>query len=295
MSAPQDADADYSVTVEEVPERLDEQHDITTKILGFLIHPNIPTTASPTLKVADIGCGTGVWLLDVAKTLPPTCQLVGYDKSASALPAPQTVPANVSFKIHDMMQPFPASELGTYDIVAARFVSSASTRAEWTRAAGNLATLLKPGGWLQWIDSCNFSLYCSTPGTSRRACKEIYDGMQPFRAKDDLVIGIMMRELAAGAGGMGREDVLRGLGLVDVHEDVFSTDRLQDGALDLRDKSTRNIMDCYIGCLEELAGVEGSGWDKERIARLREEAWREIDAGVYHTLDQVCIVGRKAG
>ncbi|RYC55229.1 hypothetical protein CHU98_g10984 [Xylaria longipes] len=269
--------------------RLDEQHFFTTKTLGFLIHPNIPAT-SPTVKIADIGTGTGIWLFDIAKSLPPTCHLTGFDITSSAFPPPHTWPPNVSFKTQDMFLPLPASEIGTYDIVAVRFVSSATTRAEWARAIKNLIKLLKPGGWLQWIDSCNFALYNSVAGTSRAACQEIYDGLQPFRSKEDVVIGIMMRE----PNNVRREDVFRQLGLVHVHEDVFSTDKLQDPKLQLRDKGTRNVLSCFIGCLEELVGVEGSGWSKERIERLREEAMREIDKGVYHTLDQVCIVGRKA-
>jgi hypothetical protein len=75
---------------------------------------------------------------------------------------------------------------------------------------------------------------------------------------------------------------------------VFSTDKLQDAELRLREKGTKNILSCFIGCLEEFAGVEGSGWNKERIERLKEEAMSEVDRGVYHTLDQVCIIGRKA-
>ncbi|KAI0812053.1 hypothetical protein GGR55DRAFT_640238 [Xylaria sp. FL0064] len=188
-----------------------------------------------------------------------------------------------------MLLPFPLSEIGVYDIVAVRFISSATTRADWAHTIKNLIKLLKPGGWLQWIDSCNFALYNSAAGTSRAACQEIYDGLEPLRSKDDVVIGLMMRE----PNNVRREDVFRELGLVDVHEDVFSTDKLQDPGLQLRDKGTRNIVSCYIGCLEELVEVEGSGWSKERIERLREEAMREIDKGVYHTLDQVCIVGRK--
>lgn len=190
-----------------------------------------------------------------------------------------------------MFVPFPAEEIGTYDVVAVRFVSSASTRAEWASAIENLMTLLKPGGWLQWIDSCNFALYNSVAGTSRAACQAIYDGLQPFRAKDDVVIGLMMRE----PKNIRREDVLRKLGLADVHEDVFSTDRLQDPELRLRDVGTRNVIICFLGCLESLVEEEGSGWSKEKIEKLKEEAMREIDQGVYHTLDQVCIVGRKVG
>ncbi|TLS29241.1 hypothetical protein PpBr36_01992 [Pyricularia pennisetigena] len=279
-------------SMEEIPERLDEQHETTTKILGFLIHPNIPVT-SPTLKIADVGAGTGVWLLDVARSLAPTCQLTAYDKTPSAFPPPSSRPPNVSFKVQDMYAPFPASELGTYDLVAVRFVSSASTRADWARAVDNLTTLLRPGGWLHWIDSCNFALYSSAPGTSRAACQAIYDGLDPFRpgpsGVDGPVIGLMMRE----SRNVRRPDVFREAGLVDVHEDVFSTDRLQDPGLGFRDKGTRNIMDCFLGCLEELVAVEGSGWTKESIENLRAEAMGEIDAGVYHTLDQVCIIGRK--
>ena len=269
--------------------RLDEQHIFTTKTLGFLIHPNIITT-SPTLKIADIGTGSGIWLLDVAKSLPSTCQFTGFDLTSSAVPPQQTWPSNVSFKTQDMFLPFPASEIGTYDVVAVRFTSSVAARAEWTRAIANLMTLLKPGGWLQWIDSCNSALYNSVPGTSRAAFQEIYDGLEPLRSKVDPVIGLMMRE----PKNMKREDVFRQLGLVDVHEDVFSTDRLQDPGLKLRDKGTRNILDCFLGCLKELVAVDGSEWTNARIEKLKEQAMREIDNGVYHTLDQVCIIGRKA-
>ncbi len=269
--------------------RLDEQHIFTTKTLGFLLHPNIPAL-SPTAKIADIGTGTGIWLLDVAKSLPITCQLTGFDFTTSAFPPAKIWPANVSFKLQDMSLPFPSSEIGTYDVVAVRFVSSATARADWARMVENLTTLLKPGGWLQWIDSCNFAVYNSVAGTSRAACQEIYDGLESFRAKENLVIGLMMREPT----NLKRENVFRHVGLVDVHEDVFSTDRLQEPGLQLREKGTRNIIACFLGCLDELVAVEGSGWSKEKIERVKEEAMREIDSGVYHTLDQVCIIGRKA-
>jgi len=86
---------------------------------------------------------------------------------------------------------------------------------------------------------------------------------------------------------MKRDSVWRGLGLVEVHEDVFSSDKLQEPELELREKGTRNIIECFLGCLE------GAGWSKERVEQLKAEAMGEIDKGVYHTLDQVCIVGRK--
>lgn len=187
-----------------------------------------------------------------------------------------------------MLLPFPESELGTYDIVAVRFISIATTRSEWARAIANLITLLKPNGWLQWIESCNFTLYNSLPGSRRVACQEIFNSLEPFRAKEDVVIGMMMRE----PGNVRREDVFRQAGLVDVHEDVFSTDRVQDPKLQMRDKGTRNALVCFLGCLEGLIGEEGSQMSKEKIDVLRENAMKEVDDGVYHTIDQVCMIGR---
>jgi hypothetical protein len=221
----------------------------------------------------------------VARHSPSRCHFTGFDVTDSAFPAKDELPANVSFKMQDMFLPFPSEEFGTYDVVAVRFTSSVIGRAKWTACVANLMTLLKPGGWLQWIDSCNLALYNSLPGTSRAACREIYDGLDIYRHEEDPVLGLMMREVR----NPRREGVWRGVGLVDVHEDVFSSDRLGEQ----RDVSTRNIVTCFLGCLEGLVGVEKSGWTKERIEAVKEKAMREIDDGVYHTLDQVCIIGRK--
>lgn len=186
-----------------------------------------------------------------------------------------------------MLLPFPFSELGTYDIVAIRFVSVATTRTEWAAAIKNLMMLLKPGGWLQWIDSCNFKLYNSVAGNGRKACREMYKGLSPYRAKEDLVIGMMMQDF----GEVGREEVFSEAGLVEISEDIFSTDRLMVEGV--REMGTKNMILCWRQYLEHLIEIEGSGWTRERVERLCEEALGEVDAGVYHTLDQVCIVGRK--
>jgi hypothetical protein len=107
--------------------------------------------------------------------------------------------------------------LNPYDIVAVRFMNVATTRAEWGVAIKNLVTLLKPGGWLQWIESCNFALYNSVPGTSRKAYQEVWDALEPIRDMEDVVIRMMMWE----KGGERREEVWTEKGLVEVYEDVF--------------------------------------------------------------------------
>ncbi|KAK4227351.1 hypothetical protein QBC38DRAFT_536537 [Podospora fimiseda] len=245
------------------PHRLNEQHHTTTKILGFLIHPKIlhhlPTNHP--FKMADIACGTGIFLLDLSTShlLPPETQYIGYDISPSIFPS--NPPSNITFKTHDMFLPFPESELNI------RFVSNSTPLNEWISTVQNLVSLLKPG-----------------------ACQEIYSALEPFRvAKENPVIGLMIRE---GNTRIDREKLWREKvkGLVHVHEDVFSTDRLCE--TEIREKGTRNIIKCFLGCLRVLIG-EDEGWTEERVKRLEEEAMREIDEGVYHTPDQVCIVGMK--
>ncbi|KAK0749008.1 S-adenosyl-L-methionine-dependent methyltransferase [Schizothecium vesticola] len=283
--------------IDELPDRLNEQHHITTATLGFLLHPHIPPPPPPgtPYKIADIGTGTGIFLLSLAPTLPPSTHLIGFDITPSSFPPLASHPPNITFTTHDMLTPFPPSHLSTFDVVTARFLSSATPRAAWEQTIRNLVTLLKPGGWLQWIDSCNFQVYCAVPGTSRAACREVYKELEPFRA-EGAVVGLMMRDAGADASG-GREEVWRGCGLVEVHEDVFSTDRLvgdQGGEwAGLREKGTRNVMECFLGCLEGLVGVEGSGWTRERWEGVKAKVEDEVRAGVYHTLDQVCLVGRK--
>lgn len=223
--------------------------------------------------------------MEVAKSLPSTCTFTGYDISPSCFPPESELPENVSFKIQDMLLPFPAEDLGTYDVVAVRFVSTATTRAEWARTIDNLLTLLKPGGWLQWIDSCNPKIYTNVAGVSRKANQEIFDAVDFFRRKEDLIIGMMVYE----PGKLYREKVFEERGMEDVHEDVFSTDRLGE----FREAGTRNMINCLKQYLEDMAAEDGSGWNRARIERVIERAMQEVDEGIYYTLDQVCIIGRK--
>ena len=74
-------------------ESLRSQHEaIKHRILhGQLIHPSICTSGSRT-AIADLGCGTGIWLDDIANTLfrhghattPDSAKLIGFDTNPHA-------------------------------------------------------------------------------------------------------------------------------------------------------------------------------------------------------------------
>jgi len=140
--------------------------------LGYLIHPYIPSS-SPTLKIADVGAGTGV---DLAHYLPPTCTFRGFDISAAQFPPAATWPKNLTLYTNSILSPFPEPELGTYDLVNVRFMVTVLSGKEWDTAVTNLRSLLKPGGWLQWIDMdaspARIRTVQSVPGASRKACLE---------------------------------------------------------------------------------------------------------------------------
>ncbi|KAG9245178.1 hypothetical protein BJ878DRAFT_32503 [Calycina marina] len=129
--------------------RLNLQHFIWRSSLNFLLHPSIPLT-SPSLRIADLATGSGFWLTDLARTLPPTAYLHGYDISTSQFPAQCLLPANITLQQQDLLSPFPTSVLGSYDVLHLRALSFAFGKNDWERCLQNAIKLLKPNGYIQW-------------------------------------------------------------------------------------------------------------------------------------------------
>ncbi|RAK90133.1 hypothetical protein BO79DRAFT_192478 [Aspergillus costaricaensis CBS 115574] len=150
-------------------ERLNRQHNLIqqTFLNNQLIHPSIPLSA---LKggVADIGCGTGIWLREVAQSLSspglengtgaftsptttPLPSLVGFDLNAAAFP--ETPTPGIQLVQHDCTKPFDPRYHGQFNLVNIRGLAYAITEEKLSRALENALLLLKPGGYLQWTES----------------------------------------------------------------------------------------------------------------------------------------------
>ncbi|TVY42903.1 N-methyltransferase [Lachnellula subtilissima] len=100
--------------------RLNLQHYLWKDGLGYLIHPSIPLPR-PDSRIADLGTGTGIWLLDLASQLPATTQLYGFDIFPSQYPHAAHLPPNITLSVLDNLQPEPPKDLqGTFDIVHLR-------------------------------------------------------------------------------------------------------------------------------------------------------------------------------
>ena len=141
--------------------RLDSQHDVIKHAIldDQLIHPSIRSLGSRS-AIADLGCGTGVWLDDVANTFSAVRQptnemptkLVGFDMNAHAFnpnPAP-----GVQLVEHDCIKPFDAKYIGEFDLVNIRGLAYALPKKEFSRLVENAIKLLSQTdapslqGWL---------------------------------------------------------------------------------------------------------------------------------------------------
>lgn len=127
------------------------QYEMLQKVLGFKIHPLIALPQDESEPwIADVGTGTGIFLLDVVKDLPKTSRIFGFDITDAHFPT-RDVPENVQFVQHDMRTPFPEEYLGRFDVINIRLVLLGLRDDEWSLAAEQLATLLsrKPKHELQ--------------------------------------------------------------------------------------------------------------------------------------------------
>jgi hypothetical protein len=82
------------------------QHYLWKQRQGFLVHPSIPIHTG-SLKIADIGTGTGIWLLDLASTIPSSTQLHGFDVDLSQCPPKEWLPSNVSMQLLNIYEEVP--------------------------------------------------------------------------------------------------------------------------------------------------------------------------------------------
>ena len=65
-------------------------------------------------------CSYSIWLLDLARTLPPTTQLDGFDIDISDCPPERWLPSNITMRYLDALGEIPSHLVGIYDIVQLR-------------------------------------------------------------------------------------------------------------------------------------------------------------------------------
>ncbi|KAL4875874.1 hypothetical protein BJY04DRAFT_232113 [Aspergillus karnatakaensis] len=132
--------------------RLNDQHNIIVDLVGGVIDSSIPLDKIH--AVADVGTGTGIWLQEarsvLAKSSPkPDRYFHGFDISAAQFPPSTT---NFDFSVQDILKPFPQEHHNCYDLVYIRMLVSVLSKTDYATAVANLLQILKPGGYVQWVE-----------------------------------------------------------------------------------------------------------------------------------------------
>lgn len=143
--------------------RLEIQHEHMRDTFcdGHRLHPSIPAEVAEDGTVADVGTGTGIWLLDLMSgrrdaSYPrrdDEARYIGFDISTERFPR-ENLPG-VEFVQHDATKPFPQQYHGYFDIVHLRLLVYAITAEDLPRVVANVTQLLKPGGYLDWYEADN--------------------------------------------------------------------------------------------------------------------------------------------
>ena len=156
MSTPSHSRREHSSTYvvqdlssEEELTRLRIQEEIATASMGGLL-PEQPDPAS-FQRVLDVGCGTGGWLIETAKTYPTISLLIGVDISskmleyAKAQAEAEQVSDRVQFAVMDALRmlEFPRHY---FDLVNQRFGVGYLRTWDWPKLLAEFQRVTTPGG-----------------------------------------------------------------------------------------------------------------------------------------------------
>lgn len=110
-----------------------------------------------------------IWALEVAAQLPKTVRIDAFDISGDQYTPATSRPDNLHLHIQDCFKPFPSEFVGAFDVVYARFWLCIVDNPDAPDLLRNMVSLLKPGGYLQWLEpmvlsarAVNSSADCST-------------------------------------------------------------------------------------------------------------------------------------
>src|SRR6266849_9612130 len=154
---------------EEELTRLQIQDQMLTAGMGGVL----PEQPDPTVfqRVLDVGCGTGGWLIEVAKTYPSMTQLIGVDISNKMLDYARTqaeaqrVSERVQFASMDALRmlEFPDK---SFDLVNHRAGLGYLRTWDWPKLLQEYRRIARPNGVIR-ITEVNFALESPSPALNR--------------------------------------------------------------------------------------------------------------------------------
>jgi len=167
--------------------RLNVQYWLSQRRNPYFVPPDVDLS-TPGLKVADLGCGTAAFLLELEDQteLSPTAKLVGFDINPKLFPPPEFLPKRVVLHKFDILDPdsVPPEYVGAFDVVNARLLVTVFKGGDPSPFLRIASKMLKPRGWLRWTDckslSSEFNAVTLDPNRKREASDEVMARLKAF-------------------------------------------------------------------------------------------------------------------
>ncbi|KAJ8069781.1 hypothetical protein OCU04_000197 [Sclerotinia nivalis] len=143
--------AGYVLANDEEMNRLSTQHYVIKDAMGGLLMVPVDHTTEG-LRILDSGTADGTWISDLQSTMSSKTTFTGTDIDPSKFPSSSS--PGTTFQVQDINGSWPAAWQNNFDIVHQRLTLAAAGPATKV-AVHKLATLLKPGAWIQLIEPEN--------------------------------------------------------------------------------------------------------------------------------------------
>ncbi|CAG8634294.1 14522_t:CDS:2, partial [Funneliformis mosseae] len=123
-------------------------HSVTKKVWGGNFSSPIENRLIKGVRVLDVCCGPGYWVLDMAKTYPKST-FIGMDISPTF--SEREKMTNVAFlecNVHDGL-PWPND---TFDFVYQRYAWASYNEVQWKNIISEITRVCKPGGMIELME-----------------------------------------------------------------------------------------------------------------------------------------------
>lgn len=258
--------------------RLNVQHHLLQKLIGYNIHPDIHTKGGlpDNPRIADVGTGTAQWLIDVGNEIP-SARLDGFDISSDQFPSKAWLPQQITLDKLDITKPIPSSLEGKYDLVHVQFFLCVVKKDGPDTILKELSKMLKPGGFLQWVeyDPASFKVVSPDPSLKQSANEKHV-------------------EIIRGPEGV----VTRWPSELPSHFQAVGLEVVASNAYPLPTELYAPFMQCHLGAAEEVSftAMKNDTPDSPgpMFRELLSETYKECQSGVTMAESPVVVLGRKA-